>query len=775
MRNSARDFALRLLHDIEDRAPRPGAPAWLWPELSVLGDSATRHDLGDASDLLFRQFTRQVIEEERDPDDDWAEAAARHELRAAQAFIPWRQAAEAAWSETRAAYERLVGQTISDLWLMDEYGLSRAQAYVQRLDDGLTRGRGVLANWRRDHLERYQREARNLRARSEGPWTGATPRPRKPGAPAGAQRQQPLLSGTTSALPYAQVDLSPSLSPARGEEPETRLHYLLSASPSPRGRGGWGVRSILYTGYPNGNLNGSSPSPSMAAPATQQPGDSGYAAPDVTDPDDPNAAAGYPNADGNYPPYAPYTPYAPISTPLLAVPIPPLTADDFGQTATDADTPATPFAPPDAATIQSSEPPEPSPLSTPSQPPQRMTTPPLPLPLDDAMDAAPLASALPGELRAIIQNLGARVAWERANVPTWGQLIVAGAMGAPVLALLALALLPPDQQFQPEPVALVMGAVLGVVALACWLMRWRALQKARRAEEDLLSAYRIYYAYRCEQWEDQLRIAVIQPVARLTRRARERLDEIEQFIRSLAADMRAAADETERDLFIGPSGLRDVFIANGQELSRHGYTLADLDRDVQRRRQGEPLEPWHRADDQALARLRSSFAQAPGGIISLSEREIESRIRAFTRGVMTPYLSGDMVSIGAALKTQGERGLRLWQKALQNATVLYRPYNDAPELLYVAGRDEVRATVPSSALPSSATMIRTSNPEWLLIARFWTGGAGTRWSTVGAEEQKLADRLPDVPEWATGPLPAVQPTAQRLNQQQQQRQGGATA
>ena len=372
---------------------------------------------------------------------------------------------------------------------------------------------------------------------------------------------------------------------------------------------------------------------------------------------------------------------------------------------------------------------------------------------------------LPQELRKTTQRLAMRAAWARARVPSVGQLFAAGVMAAPVLLVLALGLLWGAGQYAWQPLLITAVGVVALVAICCALARAVALRTLRDSEEDHLRAYRLYYAYLCAQWEDQLRVALVNPLARVVKNARERLDDIQRFIQRLENDMRDAAQATEDDLFEGPSGLRDVFIANGLELTMQrendpgGYHLEDFYRTVNQQREATPHATWQRNDVQIQHHLRKTLAEQRGGVIHLSNAAFEARIRAFAREVIRPYLKGDLVSAEAALGARN--GVTIWRGALSRSTILYRPDNDAPQYLYVAANDDARKTQPATlATLQDATPIRTSHPEWLLLTRFQIGGARSRWGTwMSFETTPLEERLPSRPDWGQ-PRRGARPTSQ---------------
>jgi hypothetical protein len=359
------------------------------------------------------------------------------------------------------------------------------------------------------------------------------------------------------------------------------------------------------------------------------------------------------------------------------------------------------------------------------------------------------SSRLPEREQTIVRNLGARIDWMRSQVPSIGSLMAIGIMAVPPLVLLTLTLPPLSRLAAPLAALFSFIGWAALTVAISWLFRKKSQQRLYAAEQDLLRAYCLYYAYRCKWWEDQLRVVILSPLIGKVRRMRVRLEDMQGFIGRIANELRQSAALSEAELFDSPSGLRDVFVGHGELLSRrgYGYGLANFNREVRRRRHLNPAEAWHRTPDQINAHLREFLAQSNGSIIDLDEIQLEEHIRAFCHKMVVSYLKDGLVDIGAALSAEANRGKQVWQKALGNSTVLYRPYNNALELIYINGRDEHRATVPAPAIPTSATMICTTHREWLLVARFWTGGAGTHWSDRSFESVPLGLRLPTKPTW----------------------------
>ncbi len=370
-------------------------------------------------------------------------------------------------------------------------------------------------------------------------------------------------------------------------------------------------------------------------------------------------------------------------------------------------------------------------------------------PLDPTQRDRESGDVMPSDLEmTVIPNLVLRLNHLRTQIPTPANLVAANLIAAPPLLLLLLALLPVAWRGQPLLMGSACVALLGLMTLVSWLYRRAALRRVDQAEFDLLEAYRIHCLFLAREWEDQLRIVILSPLARRVKRMTQRLEEISVFFNQMAEELKREAKRTEADLFDGPHSVRDVFIANRQELTlRDGYRLEDFYGEAQRRALAT-------ADDNTSAqalngRLRAYFAQAGVSIFGLSNNEISDHISQFSQRIILPVLTGELVSVSAALTAPGDIGARIWRNALGKASVLYRPYNNAPILTYICGRDEHRATVPETAIPAATTMIATRHTEWILVARLWTGGASTPWGGWSHLEATLVlpAALPVTPHW----------------------------
>jgi hypothetical protein len=369
-----------------------------------------------------------------------------------------------------------------------------------------------------------------------------------------------------------------------------------------------------------------------------------------------------------------------------------------------------------------------------------------PSPPGQATSPAGQMQRVPNREQQIINNLAARLPWLRARLPTTAHILAAAAMATPALALLALCLLPSLWLAAPLLTGIVAATSAAVCMAGGWLYRQWRLREVHQAEEDLLRVYRLYFAYQCEWWEDQLRIIVLSPLIGRVRRIRARLENFASYLQSIADELRHVAERTEQELFDSPAAYRDVFIANRQILSRHGYRLAEFNQELARQRRKRPREIWHRAQVSVLEHLRAFFAERGISMIAISQDELIERLREFCRMMVAPYLQGELVEIVAAL--EAEHGKQIIAKALEKSSVLYRPYQNIQELTYyICARDEQREAIPGKSIPDNATMIRSADREWMLLACFWTGGARTRWSDDGSGAAGVSTGLPTAPTW----------------------------
>ena len=336
-----------------------------------------------------------------------------------------------------------------------------------------------------------------------------------------------------------------------------------------------------------------------------------------------------------------------------------------------------------------------------------------------------------------MRRLGLRADWLESQTPSITNLAAAGVMGVAPIVVMALHALPPQFAAQPLVIVGMIALAAGLAFLASWLVRRHALRLAADARDDVLRLYRRFYAYRCERREDELRVVLVGPLRRRVKRMRERLEHMQSFVESVQQALSADAEATRDRLFDGPSSLRDIYVANGERLTRDGaYTLAHFYAEVTRRRLANRAdeESWHRSPEQMVQRLRQWLGARHTNVLDLAEGEFESAIRTFARGIIRAYLVDDLVDIRSALAAPGERKRALWQEAVSKSSVLYRPHTTPHPTVIVCGRDEHRAALDTSLIHSDAVLVRTSHPEWLLVAQFCPGGALTKWSAGPAPQ-----------------------------------------
>lgn len=349
--------------------------------------------------------------------------------------------------------------------------------------------------------------------------------------------------------------------------------------------------------------------------------------------------------------------------------------------------------------------PKPAPTSIPNQ---RSTSIP-----NAAQMSAPMMAvhALPVREARVADLLRRRTVWLEKHAPSITTLTAVSLLATPTFALLALAIAPAAWLTPPLAVSiltLIIAALLGGAATLVHVLHRRAIT---RAFDDLGALYARYYAYLCEQREDDLRCLVVGPLRRHLQRMRERMEDMQGYFGEIAGDLRASAEAAKDALFSGPSASRDVFIANGDRLRKsHGNTLADVAAQIDLQRQAQHSMQTIRE----LILIR--FRQNPDGLFDLSSAQIQQHVRAVTQGIIDDYLTGDLVDINAALQSAD-----LWREAQDRASkVLYHPHTGALEpLWFVCGRDRDRARL---TLPAGAIPVQTVNPEWLLVVQFVRGG-----------------------------------------------------
>jgi hypothetical protein len=328
--------------------------------------------------------------------------------------------------------------------------------------------------------------------------------------------------------------------------------------------------------------------------------------------------------------------------------------------------------------------------------------------------AAPAYQHLPMREERLARRLEQRVLWLQARVPL---ILTQITIGIPCVVALVLA------AFAFVPGTLLWGLLLSLAALLVlggshWLFRWNYLQQVREAREDLLNFYRCYYAHRCAEREDKLRLLVLGPLRRKVQAIRDRLDDIRNFVDVLRSRMDARALRVERALFESPASVRDIYIAHGERLQRERKnTLEDFVGQMTRQRTKEPVREWHRSSQEMKRQLIVSFRQRSESILEMNEQEAEAHIYAFAETVTADYLKGALVDIQEALDQP-----EVWTEALKRASnPLYRAQVGMrdPHLVFVCGREQ---DIMRSRMENAHAVHISDRHLWVLVASFFRGG-----------------------------------------------------
>ncbi|MFL5591724.1 MAG: hypothetical protein ACJ8DI_29300 [Ktedonobacteraceae bacterium] len=353
---------------------------------------------------------------------------------------------------------------------------------------------------------------------------------------------------------------------------------------------------------------------------------------------------------------------------------------------------------------------------------------------------------MPVREREIVENLQKRVEWLQVRIPTIAILIVVSVMAMIPLIWLLLTLLPSAWVSKPLLVGVIVTCSASLSAAGAWLYRSWSKQRVHAAMEDLTHAYCLYFAYQCECQEDTLRAEVLEALIQRLKEVCLQLANVEKDLKEIVVALQKSAENTEKNLFGSPSSYRDVFVGNKEILSKKGYSLADFNQEIVDLRQAAPKKEWHQTASRIHERLGAFLIEQNCSLIDITRDKLKEYIRQFTRMIVVPYLERNPADISAALRSHGKFILG---KVLENAQVLYRPYQNIPELsYYICGSDEQRHALSEDALPPNTTMICTSNPDWLLLTCFWTGGARTRWRADTARKQPLVRELSKRPSWS---------------------------
>jgi hypothetical protein len=382
----------------------------------------------------------------------------------------------------------------------------------------------------------------------------------------------------------------------------------------------------------------------------------------------------------------------------------------------------------------------------PSQPPNAATS----GQQADGMEVDAEAEAPPTREEAVVARLAVRSRWFRRRVPPIPALVGAGLLIAPPATLLGQVILPGAWFTNAIGLPLLALFVVLLTALGAFAFFRYRQREAEKAEADLRQVYRRKWAQRCEQYEDKRRVALLLGVQNRIRRMLERLADWEAFMRQLAERMEQDATTIEHQLFDGATGRRDVLIANRQRLRKHEYNLELFEWDVGERRRVSPVAgcEWHANQAEMLFHLRDAIGDHLS-LVDADEGEIVQPIREFCLSIVRPYLTGDLVDLGAALEAMPvEQSSGLFDTLVDRSAILYHPANPprSPSV-FVAARDEFRVTISQNNSSAAAPiLLRIDDREWLATVRLLPGGAEPAfWDRDAAIADQLV--IPPAPIW----------------------------
>jgi hypothetical protein len=360
----------------------------------------------------------------------------------------------------------------------------------------------------------------------------------------------------------------------------------------------------------------------------------------------------------------------------------------------------------------------------------------------------------------ILDTLAYRYRWRKRHKPEHATVVGAALMVTTPAVFLARGFLPAEWfAGGPLPLLLIIVAAALVAGLAAWgYLTWRA-NELDEAVEDLRRIYRRELSHRCERYEFQQRLALLTGLQNAARRMLERLIAWERFAEDMAGEMEREASCVERELFDGATGRRDVLVANRQRLRPYGYTLKHFAEDVRLRRETAATggqagaQEWHRSPAGILPHLREHLRQG-ATILDAEPDNLTDPVRDFCLAIVRPYLTGDLVSIGAALDVlPADNALDLLDTLRDRAVILYRPLDPPrPPITFVAARDEYRRAIAERDQSADAVLLTIDDVEWLATLRLLPGGAVPSFWQRGVPD---ASRLivPAVPTWTQEPRP----------------------
>lgn len=315
----------------------------------------------------------------------------------------------------------------------------------------------------------------------------------------------------------------------------------------------------------------------------------------------------------------------------------------------------------------------------------------------------------------IARDLRLRATWKQNHIPPLATLGSTGFMGWLALALSASIPNP------PQSLDLAIKSFLGLAFIGGNLFLFlRRLHESKAAQRDALDFYRLSSIHECENREDLQRIDLLRMLSSRVKRMRRRLDDMSTFLSNIRKRADVDAEGVQNQLFHGPAGVRDIFIANGERLQEYGdHTLDSIVAKVEQTRQNHPLEDWHSNFDKMRDELIRRLKQGNETLLEMTEERVQEHLYDFTTDIIDGYLVGSLVDLGAALDKP-----EVWREILERVR---RPLYYAgvgvrdPKWLFVCGnpRDLTRSV---RYIPSEAIQIRTKSSEWLMIVAFFSGG-----------------------------------------------------
>jgi hypothetical protein len=323
---------------------------------------------------------------------------------------------------------------------------------------------------------------------------------------------------------------------------------------------------------------------------------------------------------------------------------------------------------------------------------------------------------LPQMEAEIARDLRARAVWKENHIPPVATLCSTGFMSWLALALSAsIPHLPPSIDL----------TVKGILALAfaggSFSVFLRRLRESNVARKDMLDYNRLYYIHNCEHREDLQRIDLLKILRSRVTAIRQRLDDMSTFLSNARKKADSEAEIVQDQLFNGPAGVRDIFVANGERLQEHGaHTLDSVASKIELARQNQPLEEWHRNFDKMRDELVQKLKQGNETLLEMTEEKVQETLYSFTAEIIDGYLVGSLVDLGAALDKP-----EVWREILERVS---RPlyYAEVGRLdlkwMFVCGNPQ-DLTRSARYIPSEAIQVRTKSSEWLMIASFFSGGS----------------------------------------------------